>query len=307
MTLRRSMTAPLTIAAALLIFCAGRPSLAAGESQPATGAKSASAPAAPSSAASDAHDHGNAAATAPAAKRAGAAAPQAARAGTMVEYPSGDTKVHGYLALPKGTGPFPAVIVIQEWWGLNDQIKSVADRLAAQGYVALAPDLYRGKVTDKPEMAMELMRALAESRGTADLQAAYAYLRAHAAVGAKPIGSVGFCMGGRYSLLLALAEPKLAAAVVCYGRPEQDGAKLRAIGAPVLGIYGGQDKGIPAEMVEGFASGMKAAGRSIQIKVFPEAGHGFMNPNNPTHRADDTAAAWTLIDAFFAKHLLGKP
>ena len=228
-------------------------------------------------------------------------------AGRMIDLAVGSEKIHGYLALPKGQGPNPAMVVIHEWWGLNDQIKGVADRLASHGYVALAPDLYRGKVTDKPEMANELLRALPDARATGDVGAAFAYLRALPAVGSKPIGSIGFCMGGGLSLRLALSEPRLAACVVCYGRPETDAEKLKAIAAPVLGIYGGQDKGIPADMLELFKKGMEKAGRSLDLHVYPEAGHGFMNAGIPSHRPDDTKASWELIDAFLAKILIVKP
>jgi len=224
-------------------------------------------------------------------------------AGKMVSIKNGAESLAAYLSLPKGAGPHPAVIVIQEWWGLNDQIKSVADTFASKGYVALAPDLYQGKVTTDPAVAMELLRALPESRGLGDLSAAFAYLRALPAVGTRPIGSIGFCMGGGFSLGLAIQEPKLTACVVCYGRPVSDPEKIKTIAAPVLGIYGGQDKGIPQEMIDGFRKAMETAGKSIDIKVYPEAGHGFMNPNNPGHKATETGDAWTRIDAFFAKLL----
>ena len=255
------------------------------------------APAAPPAASAETGHEGHASAPS---KPAPKAAPLA---GKMVSIKNGAESLVAYLSLPKGAGPHPAVIVIQEWWGLNDQIKSVADTLASKGYVALAPDLYQGKVTTDPAVAMELLRALPESRGLGDLSAAYAYLRALSAVGTRPIGSIGFCMGGGFSLRLAIAEPKLAACVVCYGRPEPDPEKIKTIAAPVLGIYGGQDKGIPQEMVDGFRKAMEAAGKSIDVKVYPEAGHGFMNPNNPGHKATETSDAWTRIDAFFAKLL----
>ena len=230
-------------------------------------------------------------------------APPAAHAGAMVKIKSGTDMLDAYLVAPKGAGTHPAVVVIQEWWGLNDQIKSVADTLAGKGYVALAPDLYRGKVSADPNVAMELMRSLPEPRASGDLAAAFAYLRAHASVGSKPIGSIGFCMGGGFSLKLALAEPKLAACVICYGRLESDPAKLKAINSPVLGIFGGTDQGIPQEMIEGFKTAMEGAGKRVEIKVYPEAGHGFLNPNNPGHRPEESKDAWSRIDAFFAKYL----
>jgi len=225
------------------------------------------------------------------------------RPGGLTTYASGDSRVGAYLVTPNAHGSHPGLIVIHEWWGLNDQIKGVADELSSKGYVTLAPDLYDGKATTDPAVAMELMRSLDQDRAARKLADAAAYLRSLPAVEKKPIGSIGFCMGGGLSLQLALLDPKLAACVICYGRLESDPAKLKAIGAPILGIFGGTDTGIPREMIDGFRKGLEADGKSVEIKIYPQAGHGFMNPNNPSHRPDDTKDAWTRINAFFAKSL----
>src|SRR5271170_7764833 len=134
-----------------------------------------------------------------------------------VSYKSGDETVQGIVYTPAGKGPFPALIVIHEWWGLNDWVKDQAGKLADQGYVALAVDLYRGKVADNPDLAHELMRGIPEDRATRDLRAAYDFLASLPNVKKNRIGSIGWCMGGGYSLDVALAEPHLAATVINYG------------------------------------------------------------------------------------------
>ncbi|HMA18045.1 MAG TPA: dienelactone hydrolase family protein, partial [Thermoanaerobaculia bacterium] len=133
---------------------------------------------------------------------ASAASSLAAPAGKMTTFPSGSETVSGYLALPEGAGRKPALVVIQEWWGLNDFVKGKADEFAKKGYVAFAPDLYRGKVATDPDTAHQLMRGMPEDRAIRDLKAAFDYLRSRNDVDADHIGSVGWCMGGGYSLAL---------------------------------------------------------------------------------------------------------
>lgn len=239
-------------------------------------------------------------------KTAAAKAPSSSsHKGEMVSFPGGEKTVSAYLAVPKGKGAHPGIVVIQEWWGLNDQIRGIADDFARKGYVALAPDLYHGKVTADPSVAVELLKALSETAATAELTAAVTYLGSRPSVADKPVGSIGFCMGGRLSLLLAMAEPKISACVVCYGRPETDSAKLASIKAPLLGLYGGADRGIPLEMVDNFKKAMEQAGKSIDVHVFPGAPHGFLNPINAGYSPRDEKEAWRLIDAFFAANLTG--
>lgn len=216
-----------------------------------------------------------------------------------VTYKSGDDTVPGVLYMPEGKGPFPAIIVIHEWWGLNDWVKEQADRLAGEGYVALAVDLYRGKVATTPDEAHELMRGVPEDRAGRDLHAAFEFLNAQPNVKKDRIGSIGWCMGGGYSLDVALAEPALAATVINYGHLASD--SLGKINASILGIFGAQDHGIPVEDVRKFEQGLKQAGKKVEIVIYPDAGHGFQNPNNKTgYRADDTADARKHIDEFLA-------
>ena len=224
--------------------------------------------------------------------------------GKPVTYKSGADTVNAILYTPQGKGPFPALVVIHEWWGLNDWVKEQASRLADQGYVALAIDVYRGKVATTPEEAHEIMRGVPEDRAGRDLLAATSYLSAQSNVDPKRIGSIGWCMGGGYSLNLAVNDPKLKVAVINYGHLASDDATLKKINAAILGIFGGQDKGIPVADVKKFESQLKALGKTVEIHIFPDAGHAFQNPNNKQgYRADDAAAAWKITTDFLAKYL----
>jgi carboxymethylenebutenolidase len=226
-----------------------------------------------------------------------------------VTFKSGDEQVKGFLAEPDGKGPFPAVVVIQEWWGLNDWIKDNAKRLAAQGYVALAPDLYRGKVTDDPAVAGQLMKGLPKDRATRDLKGAVDFLTSKANVQKDKIGSIGWCMGGAYSLQLAIDDPRVKAYVMCYGRTVTDPDALKKINGTLLGIFGEDDKGILAAGVRDFEKALKGAGKKVdEVKIYKGAGHGFMRPANgtkpnPEHREEAAKDAWMHIDKFFAKEL----
>ena len=221
-----------------------------------------------------------------------------------VSYKSGSDTVTGYLALPDTGGRHPAIIVIQEFWGVNDWIKEQAQKFAQQGYVALAPDLYRGQVASDPEHAHELMRGLPQDRGIRDLQAAFDYLASRSDVNPAKIGSVGWCMGGGYSLLLAENEPKLAACAVNYGSMPTDPAIIQKIQAPVLGNFGAEDRGISPDAVHAFEKGMNDAGKTIDVKIYDGAGHAFENPNNKSgYRPDAATDAWARMVGFFSKTL----
>jgi carboxymethylenebutenolidase len=218
-----------------------------------------------------------------------------------VSYKSGDDTVQGILYAPEGKGPFPALVVIHEWWGLNDWVKEQAAKLADEGYVTLAIDLYRGKVATTPDEAHEIMRGVPEDRTARDLHAAVEFLKSQSSVKKNRIGSIGWCMGGGYSLNVALREPTLAAAVINYGHLADDPASLKKINAAVLGIFGGQDRGIPVDDVKKFEEILKQQGKKIEIVIYPDAGHAFENPNNKTgYRADDAADAWKHTTSFLA-------
>jgi carboxymethylenebutenolidase len=221
-----------------------------------------------------------------------------------VSYKSGDETVQGMLYTPTGKGPFPGIIVIHEWWGLNDWVKEQASKLADQGYVTLAVDLYRGKVATTPEMAHEIMRGVPEDRAKRDLHAAFAFLSAQPNVKKDRIGSIGWCMGGGYSLDVALQEPTLAATVINYGHLATDTSALKKINAPILGLFGAQDHGIPPDDVKKFGATLDQLGKKIDIKIYDDAGHAFENPNNKDgYRAADTADAWNRTVSFLADNL----
>jgi len=224
--------------------------------------------------------------------------------GKQVSYKSGDETVQGVLYTPAGNGPFPALIVIHEWWGLNDWVKEQASKLADEGYVALAVDLYRGKVATTPEMAHEIMRGVPEDRAKRDLHASVEFLKSQPNVKKDRIGSIGWCMGGGYALDVALEEPQLAATVINYGHLATDPDALKKINAPILGLFGAQDHGITPDDVHKFEQALKQLGKKVDIKIYDDAGHAFENPNNKDgYRADDAADAWKRTAAFLAAAL----
>ncbi len=230
----------------------------------------------------------------------------AAQAGTMIEITSGKEKIQAYVAQPAAAAKKggPAVVVIQEWWGLTEWVKASADRIAGMGYVAIAPDLYRGQVATDPELAHELMRGLPDERAIRDVRAASAHLRSAAGGGAKRVGVIGFCMGGRLSLLSSLDKGPFDATVICYGSPETSPTRLKTLRGPVLGIYGGADRGLGAEQTDALTAGLKKAGKKGEVIVYPGAQHGFMNDSRPAqYDSLNTPQAWERITGFFRANL----
>lgn len=221
-----------------------------------------------------------------------------------VSYKSGDETVKGILYTPHGKGPFPGIIVIHEWWGLNDWIKEQGSKLSDQGYVTLAIDLYRGRVGKTPEEAHEIMRGVPEDRASRDLKAAFDYLVSRPEVKKDRIGAIGWCMGGGYSLDVALQQPDLAADVINYGHLVTDPNEIKKINAPILGLFGAQDRGITPDDVKAFEAEMKKQGKKIDVTIYPDAGHAFENPNNKDgYRPKDAEDAWNKTVAFFASTL----
>lgn len=221
-----------------------------------------------------------------------------------ITFPSGSETASGLLYLPTGPGPHPAIVVIQEWWGVVDWIKEQSSRFADEGYVTLAVDLYRGKTAMDPEMAHELSRGLPQDQGVRDLVSAFQFLAKRKDVDAKRIGAVGWCMGGGYAAQLAVAEPGLRAVAINYGALPTDKAALEKIHARVLGNFGGLDHGIPPDAVQGFASSMKSLGKPVDVKIYPDAGHAFENPNNKQgYKPEDAEDAQRRIQQFFVQTL----
>ena len=224
-----------------------------------------------------------------------------------VSYKSGDETVKGLLYTPanaKANAKLPAIVIIHEWWGLNDWVKEQAQKWADQGYVTLAVDLYRGKVATSPDEAHELMRGLPEDRSVRDMRAAVAFLGTQKEVDGKKIGAIGWCMGGSRAAALAVNEPTLKAVVINYGGLPTDPESLKKINAAVLGLFGGQDRGIPAESVNKFADELKKDGKKVDVKIYPDTGHAFQNPNNKGgYNEKDAADAYQLQTKFFAENL----
>src|SRR5688572_24308045 len=222
-------------------------------------------------------------------------------AGPLAQFGNGAS---GYLAVPSTPGRKPAIVVIQEWWGVDDWIRSQTDRFSQQGYVALAVDLYRGRSAKSPEEAHELMRGLPEDRAMADLKAAVDYLSQRDDVDPQRIGVIGWCMGGGYALALATNDPRPKATVINYGRLVTDSEAITKIASPVLGNFGGADRGIPSEDVKKFGGELTKYGKLGDIKIYEGAGHAFMNPNNKEgYDASAARDAWGRIDRFFDRNL----
>ena len=221
-----------------------------------------------------------------------------------VTYKSGDEIVSGYLVTPGTAGSHPALIVVHEYFGLVDWSKEQAQKFAAQGYVVLAVDLFRGKTTTDPDAAHEFSMGLPRDRAIRDLEAGFQYLASRPDVNKEKIGSVGWCMGGGYSLQLAVHEPRLAASVVNYGSMPTDPAAIAAIHAPILGIFGADDPGITPDAVHKFENAMESAGKSIDVKIYDGAGHQFENPNvTAAYRPEAARDAWQRMVDFLAKNL----
>ena len=221
----------------------------------------------------------------------------------MVKFASNGGEAAGYLSVPESGGG-PGVVVLQEWWGLVPHIKDVADRLAAAGFVALAPDLYHGEKTTSPDEAGKLMMALDIDRAERDLRGAVEYLAAHEATEGERVGTVGFCMGGVLSLFAASKNSQVGACVVFYGihpKVEPDFENLRA---PVLGLYAERDQFVPPAAVRALGEKMREHGKSIETHIYPGTDHAFFNDTRPeVYDADAAADAWRRTIEFLREHL----
>ena len=223
----------------------------------------------------------------------------------QVTFPANGGSAQGYLALPEGPGPHRAVVVIQEWWGLNDHIKDVTRRFAAEGCVALAPDLYSGTVAHEPDDARKLAMALQLPEAARQMAGAAAYLAGRADVGPKKVGAIGFCMGGSLALLLAAASEHVGAVASFYGGRELPEDQLRSIRAPVLSVFGEADQGIPPERHALLDRVFTETGLPHAIYVYPGAPHAFFNDTRPqAYRPLAAQDAWVRSLAWFEKYLV---
>ena len=212
--------------------------------------------------------------------------------------------VSGYLAKPSGMGPWPAVIVIQEWWGLDQQTKSIADRFAGLSYLAFAPDLYHGELAQlgDGETAMKLVQKYGGS-AVGELQALFEALKQHPDCNGK-IGSVGFCFGGRMSLALGISRPLNAICTFYGGGMQQLFDQLGSIKCPVLGLFGDKDQSIPVGTVEEFEKLLTKHGIEHEVKVYPNSGHAFFRDSDPSvYKPEAAQDAWEKVKKFFAKNL----
>lgn len=224
----------------------------------------------------------------------------------MVQYPSDGVTVRAYMVGPKAKS-LPAIIVVQEWWGLNDHIKDVARRFAKEGYVAIAPDFYSrlgNKVTTDPNEAGKLMGALQQEDGLKDLNATVNYLKTVSGVDAARIGVSGFCMGGSYALMLPCVNSSIKAAVPFYGQVPNPDTPLQKLACPILYIYGEDDGWITKADVQRLANALKKYNKAGEIKTYPGAPHAFFNDTRKdVYKSAEAKDAWGRTLTFFKKHL----
>ena len=224
-------------------------------------------------------------------------------ASEMVEFKSNGGTTAGYLSVP-AAGKGPGVLVLQEWWGLVPHIKNVADRFAAAGFVALAPDLYHGRATTSPDEAGKLMMALDIAQAERDLRGATQYLLAHPAVTSARVGTVGFCMGGVLSLYAATLNEAVGACVIFYGIHPKVNPPLERLRAPVLGLYAARDKSVPPAAVRQLEAELKELGKAAEMYIYDDAEHAFFNDARPeVYNKEAAADAWQRTLSFLRAHL----
>lgn len=233
-------------------------------------------------------------------------APQRAVVSETLPYAEVDEQlVRGYFVFPADmVDPLPAIIVIHEWWGLNDGVRAMADRLAGEGYIVLAVDLFGGKIAETPADARELMVSVVENRAFAESNIRQAYDWLQSTAGAPRIGSLGWCFGGGWSLNTALLFPNdLDAAVMYYGQVIEDEAVLEPLNVPLLGLFAAGDRGIPVASVNTFAATLEKLGKNYEIEIYPDVGHAFANPTGNNYNAKAAEAAWIKALSFLQLHL----
>jgi len=222
-------------------------------------------------------------------------------AGKMVEFPSNGGTTAGYLATPK-SGKGPGVLVIQEWWGLVGHIKNVCDRFAAEGFSALAPDLYHGKTADEPDAAGKLFMALNIKQAEKDLRGAAKYLAGHSST--AKIGAVGFCMGGQLALFAATLNASVGAVVDFYGIHPNVKPDYKKLAGPALGLFAEKDAFVTPQAAKDVDAAIKKAGKQSEIHIYPGVDHGFFNDERADvynkAAADD---AWRRTLTFLRQHL----
>lgn len=209
--------------------------------------------------------------------------------------------VPAYQCLPKGDGLFPGVVVLQEWWGLEPHIKDITERFARRGYASVAPDLYHGEVTSQPDEARKLIMALDRPRAVSEVAGTVDYLKSQSFSNGK-VGTVGYCMGGGLSIATACNTDNLDAAVIYYGsNPDAD--QLSSVTCPVLGLYVGDDGGIPLSTVVELSEALEKNGTPYDIHIYGGAPHAFFNGTRESFRESPSAHSWASTLAFFTENL----
>jgi carboxymethylenebutenolidase len=226
--------------------------------------------------------------------------------GRNVEFPANGGRAGGYLSAP-ASGRGVGVVVVQEYWGLNSHIRSIADRFAAEGFVALAPDLYHGRVTREPDEAGKLMMALNIEQAAKDLRGATSYLLAQGGAVGSRVGVVGFCMGGQLALYAGTVAPDQIGAVVdLYGIHPNVRPDFGRLQAPVLGLFAERDTFTTPEAVHALEQQLRAAGKQVETHTYPDVDHAFFNDERPeVYDAEAARDAWGRILRFLRQHLGG--
>lgn len=217
----------------------------------------------------------------------------------------GDELVYGHFAFPSDMiEPLPAIIMIHEWWGLNDNIRAMAERLAGEGYIVLAVDLFGGDTADSPEVARTLMLRAVEDPASVSSNIEQAYSFVNDTAGAPAIGSLGWCFGGGWSLNTAMMLPdELDATVIYYGQVTDDEDRLRPIQAPILGFFGDEDRGIKIDSVNRFEEALERLRKDHQVHIYAGAGHAFANPTGNNYNAEYAEDAWQKTLEFLRVNL----
>jgi carboxymethylenebutenolidase len=224
----------------------------------------------------------------------------------IIKFDVNGEETDGFLARPDAGAGGAALILVQEWWGLNEHIKDVARRYADEGFITLAPDLYGGTVTANPQEASNLMHELSPERGIEILNAAVEALSMVEGVDADRIGVTGFCMGGSFALLLACRNPKIRAAAPFYGDIPDD-ADIATLSAPVLFIGGSEDQWITVEKMEGLREKLARNAKEGEVRIYEGANHAFFNNTRPeVYDAEKAADAWRRVLEFFRKSLVAR-
>ena len=224
---------------------------------------------------------------------------------TMAYTEDQEELVYGYFSAPADMfEPLPAVIMIHEWWGLNDNIRAMADRLAGEGYIVFAVDLFNGQVANSPGEARVLMMQAVENPEASNQNIRAAFQFVSETAGAPRIGAIGWCFGGGWSLNTARLFPEeLDASVIYYGQVTDDEEALRPIGAPILGLFAAEDTGIKVESVKAFEAALQRLRKNHEVHIYPGVGHAFANPTGTNYNAVAAEDAWRRTLDFLKLHL----